>query len=160
MGRVVRRLPLQRTQLRRPIDRRAIGDQVDSGSIPTPRHQEHKGDRADAWVYLYLLVDRETVQFNPDSDAWVDVAAFADLTGGARGETGTDSLALADLSSLEQAVALYRGPFLEGLSLPDSAAYEEWLLAMREHWQRTVMQALRRLSAHWEQRVSVSLESA
>ena len=56
------------------------------------------------------------------------------------------------LSALETAFALYRGPFLEGLSLPDSAAYEEWVLVMRERWQRQAMDALQRLSAHWEQR--------
>jgi predicted ATPase len=39
-------------------------------------------------------------------------------------------------------VELYRGAFLEDLSLPDSAAFEEWLLLTRERFGRQAMDAL------------------
>ena len=65
----------------------------------------------------FLLVTRETIQRNPESDASVDVSAFGDLV--AR-------------EACAEAVALYRGPFLEGFSVPDSPAFEQWALGVRE----------------------------
>ena len=85
-----------------------------------------------------LLVARQSIQFNRDSDTLVDVRQFLDLSG------------LADLTGLEQAVALYRGRFLEGFSLPGSSWFEEWLLLEQEHLQRRAMDALNRLTAAYE----------
>jgi len=92
-------------------------------------------DRVSTQAHPYLLVDRETVQFDRQSDCWVDVATF------------TEPVGLRDPSSLEQAVALYRGPFLEGFTLKDSPAFEQWVLVMRERLQRQAMEALARLVA-------------
>jgi len=94
------------------------------------------GDR-DAGVPT-LLVSRETIQLSPDGDAHVDVSEFLDLSG------------RSDLPCLEQAVALYRGRFLEGLSLPDCSEFEEWLLLEQEHLHRRAMEALARLAAGYE----------
>ena len=55
----------------------------------------------------FLLITRQTVHFNSDSDAWIDVTAFAALHE-APGQT---------IRQLEEAVALYRGDFLEGFSI-------------------------------------------
>ncbi|HSR30882.1 MAG TPA: transcriptional regulator, partial [Anaerolineae bacterium] len=62
----------------------------------------------------YFRTTRETLQFNTDSDYWLDVETIADLAD--------------DLVSLEQAVALYRGSFLEGFSVSDAPSFEEWAL--------------------------------
>ena len=43
---------------------------------------------------------------------------------------------------------LYRGPFLDGFSLSDSAPFEEWLLAKREYFSQQMLKALSRL-AEW-----------
>ncbi|MFN2225956.1 MAG: BTAD domain-containing putative transcriptional regulator, partial [Anaerolineae bacterium] len=92
-----------------------------------------------------LSVTRQTIQFNPASDAWVDVLAFADVAGpGGRGPEQ-------DPSALEQAVRLYRGEFLEGFSLPDSAPFEEWALFHRERFHRLVLEALERLVQEYGQ---------
>ena len=91
-----------------------------------------------------MTVDRETVQFDQGGDCWVDVAEFTDLTHGA------DLTGLLDPSGLEKAIALYRGPFLEGFSLRDSPAFEQWALVMRERLQRQALEALGRLSGHYE----------
>jgi DNA-binding SARP family transcriptional activator/TolB-like protein len=50
-----------------------------------------------------------------------------------------------DRSSLEGAVALYRGPFLDGVKAP-SAAFEEWLQARRAEFLERVIEALLKLS--------------
>jgi CheY-like chemotaxis protein len=66
----------------------------------------------------------------------VDVAEFMGLTGAVE-RSG-------DLAGLDQAIALYRGPFLEGFSLRDSPGFEHWALNMQERLQRQAMGALAR----------------
>ena len=83
----------------------------------------------------FLIITRSYVQFNPASDHWLDAAEFQRLT------------SRTDLASLEQAAALYRGPFLDGLSIADSPAFEEWLLLKGEEIQRSVLALLDRLAA-------------
>jgi DNA-binding SARP family transcriptional activator len=90
----------------------------------------------------FLLITRQTLQFNSASDACVDVAALAELL--ASPEPGLDDL--------ERAVALYHGEFLEGLFVANSAAFEEWALLKREQLARQVRSALHRLAAMHEQR--------
>ncbi|NLF15341.1 MAG: SARP family transcriptional regulator, partial [Anaerolineaceae bacterium] len=63
----------------------------------------------------FLLVTRRTLQFNTASDHWLDVAEFQGLVG------------RPDVPGLERAAALYRGLFLEGLSVADSPAFDEWM---------------------------------
>jgi DNA-binding SARP family transcriptional activator len=96
----------------------------------------------------FLLITRDTLQFNASSDSWLDVAAFAELAEPAQ----SPDAALADLSSLEEAVALYRGDFLEGFSIDDSPAFEEWALFVRERLGRQMLSILHRLSTACEQR--------
>lgn len=54
------------------------------------------------------------------------------------------------LPVIESAVALYRGEFLEGLSLPDAAEFELWLLGerarMRQLYERGLMEIVTRLT--------------
>jgi WD40 repeat protein/DNA-binding SARP family transcriptional activator len=83
----------------------------------------------------FLLITRGTVRFNMDSEHQSDVAAFTDL----RGQQ--------DLSDLQQAVALYRGSFLEGFSIGDAAPFEEWALLKREQLGRQMLQTLHSLAA-------------
>jgi len=72
-----------------------------------------------------LLVTRETIQFNEESDLWLDVTAFR-----AALEAGSPSP-----ERQEEALALYRGPFLDGFSVEDSVSYEGWTQRVRE-WER------------------------
>jgi len=88
--------------------------------------------------FPFLLVTRSTVQFNPASDYWLDVAEFQDLTGLDRRE---------DLSGLTRAASLYRGSFLEGLSVADSPAFEEWMLLQAEELRRRALSVLERLAS-------------
>jgi len=97
----------------------------------------------------FLFISRQTIQLNCSADAWCDVTAF--------------SLALAPASPspqgmglLEGAIELYRGDFLEGFSLGDSACFEEWLLLKRERLRRQVLDALHRMAAYHQERGEVS----
>ena len=87
-----------------------------------------------------LIISHDSLKLNPQSDIWVDIREFQDLASSR------------DTASLEEAVALYRGVFLEGFSLPDSAPFEEWLAVMREKYQRQMQRALSMLSEGHAQR--------
>ncbi len=91
----------------------------------------------------YLNATRQTIQFNPTSDAWVDVTAFTGLV--------TRTFHEQTVDQLEEAVALYRGPFLEHFSVPDSAGFEEWVLLTRERLQRRTLETLLRLASDYEE---------
>jgi DNA-binding SARP family transcriptional activator/predicted ATPase len=110
-----------RNNLRRSLSnlRRGIGDR----------------DRPDQPV---LLITPRAVQFNPTADVWVDSLQFQALVQPS-GRRPTEQL--------EQATALYHGGFLEGLSVADSPAFEEWILLCRERYRRLMLEALQRLVA-------------
>ncbi len=111
------------------------------------------GDRAhstDRGSPPFLDVSRQAIQLNRDSDARVDVNVFAELL---QAETlrppGQPSSPLTS-QDLEEAIGLYRGSFLEGFSVPDSAPFEEWALLKREQLRRQVLSALQQLISHYE----------
>jgi predicted ATPase len=93
-----------------------------------------------------LHVTRQTVQFNAASDAWIDVTAFATLLQTAQPSDPQT------LQRWEEAIELYQGNFLEGFSLPDSPAFEEWALLTGEQLRRQVMDALHRLAEAYGER--------
>jgi predicted ATPase len=97
-----------------------------------------------------LLVTREAIQFNAASDHTLDVADFALLVEGSAVEGAR--IGAVQAGGLEEAVALYRGPFLEGFSLPDSVPFEDWVLLVRQRLQRQALEALRGLAGYWEER--------
>ncbi len=88
-----------------------------------------------------LLVDRETIQFNSTSGISVDAQDFRTLVAT---EPSTEAL--------EQAVGLYRGTFLEGLSLKDGGPFEEWAESIREQMGRLCLAALGQLADRSERR--------
>jgi DNA-binding SARP family transcriptional activator len=131
-----------RTNLRNALSslRKAIGDRARSGDRVRSGDRARPNDR-DA-VSPCLTVTRETIQFSAASDCWVDVTAFVKLA------SAVDATA----DQLERAIALYRAPFLEGLSMGDSPAFEDWALAVRERLEHQFSNALQALAANYEQR--------
>ena len=102
-----------------------------------------------------LLISHNTIQYNQKSDSWLDVAALVDLISVAK-KPG-DRVPEADqLSSLEQARALYRGPFLEGFYIA-STPFEDWVLQKSEQYRKTVQEVLRRLVNGYETAGELSL---
>jgi len=83
-----------------------------------------------------LKADRQTVCFQPTSSVWLDIYAFEELE------------AIGQASAFADAVELYRGEFLEGLSLNGCAEFEIWLAAERERWRQRVSSVLEKLIAH------------
>ncbi len=101
----------------------------------------------------FLLVSRETIQFNPDADYWLDVALFTALLDAcSRHVHRRPELCTPCAQRLTQAVKLYRGAFLEGLFVQESVTFEEWVLLQREVLQGRVLQALYQLTAYHERR--------
>jgi DNA-binding SARP family transcriptional activator len=118
-----------RTNLRGALSnlRSAIGDRLPAGS--------------EEGAPSFLLISQQTVQFNVGSDAAVDVLAFDRILGSLPSSDCSESL-----SRLDEAAALYRGPFLEGFSLPDSTAFDEWMLFEGERLHRLAVDALHTLA--------------
>ncbi len=87
-----------------------------------------------------VQADRHTVQFRRAPSYWLDIDDFEQLE------------ARRDPDSLAAAVALYRGEFLEGLSLDGCAEFEIWLVGERERWRQRVIQVLGELITHHGQR--------
>src|SRR5262249_38743332 len=85
----------------------------------------------------FLLISRDTIQFNPASDYTLDVTSFTNLLHECeRHSHPAGTLCEACTARLAQAVALYRGDFLHQISVRDSMAFEEWALLMRERLHR------------------------
>ena len=93
----------------------------------------------------FLLISHDSLQFNLSSDHWVDVTAFAQMADVDRSHPSA-------MEQLQKAVDLYQGSFLEGFSLADSPAFEEWTLYTRERLARQVSSALHFLAASCERR--------
>jgi adenylate cyclase len=89
----------------------------------------------------FLLRAHQTMQFNGQSDFWLDSVAFEGLVATAPPVS----------EGLEQAVGLVRGVFLEGFSLADAVPFEEWLLLRREQFCRQTVKALDNLAAIYEE---------
>jgi len=113
-----------RTNLRSALSnlRKVIGDRPQSGNAQS--------------LANFLCITRQTIQFNPDSEAWVDAHTFVKNL-----EAVHPSIA-----ELEAGVACYRGEFMAGFSVPDTTIFEEWLLFQRELFERLILKALHTLA--------------
>src|SRR6266545_4271402 len=99
----------------------------------------------------FLRAGRQSVQFDPGSEHTLDVASFRALLAAYRTHAH-DALERCDacLARLSEAVALYGGEFLAGFSLPDSAAFEEWAIVVREQLAQQALDALDTLATAHE----------
>ncbi|MBN1659119.1 MAG: AAA family ATPase [Anaerolineae bacterium] len=95
-----------------------------------------------------LTITRHEVGFHLEpGQVWVDLHTFDQLLAAADSQhAGSEQPDLAGF--LAQAMALYRGPFLAGLSLRDSPAFEEWRLLHQVQRHDAALAALERLAAH------------
>jgi predicted ATPase/DNA-binding SARP family transcriptional activator len=87
----------------------------------------------------WLDADRENVGVRADADIWTDVESFRALVA-----TPTDSERY--FSALTEAVALYRGDFLSGFSVPDSPGFDDWLTFETANLRREYATALEDLA--------------
>ncbi|MEZ4684132.1 MAG: BTAD domain-containing putative transcriptional regulator [Caldilineaceae bacterium] len=100
----------------------------------------------------YLHVTRLDLQFDTAHEHLVDVMTFTQLLKICRHHAHDTPISCPTcLDNYRQAVALYRGDFLEQLVLPDCAAFEEWALLKREWLRREVLTALAHLTTAAEE---------
>ena len=100
-------------------------------------------------VGSHLIVTRQTVTFDQASPHTLDVADFQTALAAAGlldQEPSPAALSSATgpilLPPLRQAAELYRGDFLEGFSVRDAPAFEEWLLGQQERLRLLASQTL------------------
>src|SRR5699024_5531707 len=96
----------------------------------------------------HLTIEHQTVSFNFDSHFDLDlhhIQAGLDViqrqpTPAERGES---------IRQLQRAVSCYRGDFLEGFSLADAPAFDDWVSLQREIWHSRMNQIFDTLS-QWQ----------
>ena len=99
----------------------------------------------------FLLITRESTQFNRESKYFLDIENYTQFLDGCPKHQPERDLDCQDcIQSLRSAVQLYRGPFLEGLSLDDSTAFEDWILTKREQFHEQALIALQELADYYE----------
>lgn len=80
-----------------------------------------------------LLFADDTVQINPESDVWLDVAAFQARLADCAAHRHRHAASCAPCHrARQQAGDLYRGAFLDGFVLEDSDTFEAWSTQWRE----------------------------
>ncbi|HSH79683.1 MAG TPA: BTAD domain-containing putative transcriptional regulator, partial [Herpetosiphonaceae bacterium] len=86
----------------------------------------------------YLVVSRHTVRLNPDSPMWLESDVFERHLAAATREPEADHL--------EAAISLYGGDFLQGFTLRDAPAFDEWAVLRRERFHARALTALQTLA--------------
>src|SRR3954453_16750968 len=101
----------------------------------------------------FLLITRETVAFNPSADSRVDIATFTALLAACDTHPHRRPQTCRSCARRRaEAMALYRGDFLDHVVLGDSAAFEEWAALKRERCRQQALDALARLATSAERR--------
>src|SRR5215212_7991466 len=88
----------------------------------------------------WIEANRDTVAFKHDSDVGLDTDVFQKLVTESTNESG-----------LEEAIALYRGDFLSGFFVQDTAPFENWQIEQAEYFRREFARALEKLIVVYEQ---------
>src|SRR5439155_5424378 len=87
----------------------------------------------------YLAITAAALGLHPAAGLCLDVQTLqAALTPPHLAPAGPVPAASDRRAQLAAAVALVRGPFLDGFALPETPAFEEWVEAQRALWQRRV----------------------
>lgn len=100
----------------------------------------------------HLLITRETVELNPGTPLFLDVAAFErglqthSAPAPPHPLSSAPAHSVARIQQLCDATALYRGDFLAGFFVRDAPAFEEWMLAQRARYRELALHALHTLT--------------
>lgn len=94
----------------------------------------------------FVLVTPQSLEFNPQSDYWLDVSAFRGLIANIHHHPHQRLTACHScMRQLIQAAELYRGEFLDGLYL-ESLPFQEWCVIERESLHRQAMEVFYQLA--------------
>jgi DNA-binding SARP family transcriptional activator len=102
-----------------------------------------------------LDADRESIGLSSagGTGLWVDVAQFRRLLAACRGHGHAEAEVCSEcLRPLAEAAALYRGDFLAGFTLRDSADFDDWQFFQAEALRRELAAALERLALGYSAR--------
>jgi predicted ATPase/DNA-binding SARP family transcriptional activator len=101
----------------------------------------------------FLLITRDTIQFNLASDYELDVTAFVALLAACQTHPHRSLERCRSCAArMAQAISLYRGDLLAEFSVGDSAPFEEWQLRHREQLHQRALDALADLADYHERR--------
>lgn len=81
----------------------------------------------------HLLIQRDTVEFNPTPPYFLDVEVF------------TQKVRTASAADLQTAADLYAGEFLAGYTVREAPEFEEWVLVQRSHLRELALHGLQML---------------
>jgi predicted ATPase/DNA-binding SARP family transcriptional activator len=113
--------------------------------------QKVLGNRAAAPPYV--LIHRATVQFNRDSDHELDITQFEDQIFAWKNHSHRNpDTCQTCADGLRIASYCYAGDFLEGVFIPDSAAFEDWLVLNRERLRQLILAGLDQLTRFFSRR--------
>lgn len=99
----------------------------------------------------FLSIRRDSLQFNPASEAWTDVDEFNALLDTCQVHSHRHSDRCASCARRRaRAIELYRGDFLAGFHLREADPFEEWSAIQRERMRRRVTAALARQATYHE----------
>ena len=90
----------------------------------------------------WIEFDRESVRLTPNPGLRIDIDAFQ------RSPTAASD----QIDTLKAAISLYRGDFLEGFIIADTAPFEEWQIQQAEYFRREYGHLLENLVIAFEQR--------
>jgi len=94
----------------------------------------------------HLLVTRESIELRIDTSLWIDTAQFEKLIAESEDHHHPgDNLCLNCIQRLEDAIAFYRGDFMAGFSLRDSASFDDWQFFQSESFKRQLAAVLEKL---------------
>ena len=109
------------------------------------------GEGADVFSVPHLLIKRDTLGLDLTSAIELDLHILLEAWTSARASTGT-TLTMPEeahrtlLARLQRAISLPRGEFLEGFSLRDAPAFDDWVRFQREYWHLRTSEVFDRLS--------------
>lgn len=92
----------------------------------------------------FITSKNSKIQFNPQTEFWLDVRVFHDLIESACKESGQSPNA-ENIQKIEQALSLYQGQFLEDIFI-DSPVFETWMDKNKLLIRQKRIQALRYIS--------------
>jgi len=100
--------------------------------------------------FPFLLLQNDTIQFNTRSDVWVDTWAFTKIIGESAGHRHRRLKTCSTCARLlRHTYEMYRGDFLEWLSIPESIGFEEWATVRRVQMRSQISEALLQLASYY-----------
>ena len=100
----------------------------------------------------YLRITDDQIEFIADYASCLDVEVFSSRYQSTLLHTHAKLTNCPECAvALQAAVSLYRGDFLQDISLPGSQSFQEWVVFQREQYHRSLLTALNNLSEYYQQ---------